>query len=172
MKQFTKRADKIIYPSSRKAVQLQRVFLRTERLQKKKIRHVTQPLVERIQWFRYALDESLPCATKSEIYDLIEMYISRNDCELDQLKSLHRNGQRPKAAREDMLEALKKKELAEFKNGLEIPDLMNPKNIKILREWDGDSNSLSQIKLTRIIAPNSNIESIVKEMENIVYIKK
>ncbi|CAG8748287.1 11518_t:CDS:2, partial [Funneliformis caledonium] len=32
-----------------------------------------QPIVERLLWFRYALDDALPCATNAKVYDLIEI---------------------------------------------------------------------------------------------------
>ncbi|RUS19911.1 hypothetical protein BC937DRAFT_86721 [Endogone sp. FLAS-F59071] len=64
-----------LHPSSRKANQLTRVIMRSDRLDKKmnERRANANPQVERWLWFRYALDESLPCATRSELHDLIEM---------------------------------------------------------------------------------------------------
>ncbi|RUS33578.1 hypothetical protein BC938DRAFT_471034 [Jimgerdemannia flammicorona] len=99
--------------------------------------------VERWLWFRYALDDALPCATRLELHDLIDMYgsnsqsfiaascdvrslvhhspvnryLKRHDEELTELKALHRKGQRPKAAREDLLIALIKKERDEYAKG-------------------------------------------------------
>jgi hypothetical protein len=40
---------------------------------KKKTNKFCFLLVERLLWFRYAFDDTLPCATKAEVYDLIEM---------------------------------------------------------------------------------------------------
>lgn len=36
---------------------------------------------------------------------------------------------------------------------IEIPDFTSPKNVKILRAWDGDLNSLNRIKLIRLHDP-------------------
>lgn len=44
-------------------------------------------------------------------------YLQRHDAELAQLKALHRKGQRPKAAREDMLAVLMQKERDEYAKG-------------------------------------------------------
>ncbi|CAG8696634.1 4285_t:CDS:2, partial [Ambispora leptoticha] len=97
--------DKVIHPSSRKAIQLQRALLRVERLQKTKARNNNKNYtVNRVLWFRDVLIEresatlppsSIECFTKSEIYELIE-----------------------KSTREEMLLAIKEKERKEFKDGI------------------------------------------------------
>ncbi|KAF9975115.1 hypothetical protein BGZ65_008402 [Modicella reniformis] len=33
---------------------------------------------------------------------------------------------------------------------IEIPDFSSPKNVKVLREWDGDLNSVNRIKMLRL----------------------
>ncbi|RIA97244.1 hypothetical protein C1645_752856 [Glomus cerebriforme] len=149
-----KNKNSVIHPSSRKAAQLQRISLRRDRLELVKSRRTServQPIVDRLLWFRYALDDALPCATKAEVYDLIEMYIARNDDEISNLNSSHKAN----SSRRFYLESLKLKDKREYMEGFEIPDLMNPKNIKILRKWDGDVNSMSRIKIIRIEDPNN-----------------
>ncbi|CAG8845492.1 32231_t:CDS:2, partial [Racocetra persica] len=92
-----------------------------------------QPIVDRILWFRYALDDSLPCATKAEVYDLIETYISRNDDELSKLKSSKINGAvRSKTTKEDFIEAIKLKEQREYIEGfgMENSELLYSEQIK------------------------------------------
>nr|CAG8437460.1 12311_t:CDS:2 [Entrophospora candida] len=66
------------------------------------------------------------------------------------LKLEESNKNKTKSSRQNFLEALKSKEKREHQTGFEIPDLLDPKNVKILREWDGDPNSLSRIKLIHI----------------------
>ncbi|CAG8480730.1 2191_t:CDS:2 [Diversispora eburnea] len=121
--QISSSTSTYIHPSSRKAAQLQRAALRkdrVERIKSKKFNEGIQPLIDRILWFKYALDDSIPCATKNE--------------------------NRPKSsAKEDLLKALKSKEKREYIEGFEIPNLMDSRNVKTLREWDGDPNSI-QIK--------------------------
>ncbi|CAI2188438.1 6012_t:CDS:2, partial [Funneliformis geosporum] len=151
-----KNKNSIIHPSSRKAAQLQRITLRKDRLERDKARRISeaQPIVERLLWFRYALDDAFPCATKAEVYDLIELYIARNDDDIskfDSPKSVHKT----KSSKKFLLDALKLKEKREYMEGFEIPNLLDPKNIKILRQWDGDINSMSRIKTIRIEDPNN-----------------
>ncbi|CAG8527068.1 2398_t:CDS:2 [Ambispora gerdemannii] len=66
-----------------------------------------------------------------------------------ELSGLHRD-RRPRSTREEMLLAMKEKERKEFKDGIEIPDLMNPRNVRALREWNGDLSSLSRIIMFRV----------------------
>jgi len=113
------------------------------------------PQVERILWFRYALDEALQCATMPMMNELVEMYLQRNDDELKSLIKLHRpDGQRPKAAREDLLKVLIKKERAEYASGMEVPDLTNRENLQILREFDGDRNAMGRIAMIKLQDPS------------------
>ncbi|RGB26691.1 hypothetical protein C1646_720434 [Rhizophagus diaphanus] len=149
-----KNKKSIIHPSSRKAAQLQRISLRKDRLERGKSQRLSErvkPIVERLLWFRYAFDDTLPCATKAEVYDLIEMFINRNDVEILRLKSTHKVN----SSKYFYLESLKLKEKKEYIEGFEIPDFMNPKNVKLLRQWDGDMNSMSRIKIIRIEDPNN-----------------
>ncbi|PKC02433.1 hypothetical protein RhiirA5_380984 [Rhizophagus irregularis] len=147
-----KNKKSIIHPSSRKAAQLQRISLRKDRLERGKTQRLSErvkPIVERLLWFKYAFDDTLPCATKAEVYDLIEMFINRNDDEILRLKSTHKVN----SSKYFYLESLKLKEKKEYIE--EIPDFMNPKNVKLLRQWDGDINSMTRIKIIRIEDPNN-----------------
>ncbi|CAJ0917754.1 16093_t:CDS:2 [Entrophospora sp. SA101] len=114
LKQIKKKTLKI-HPSSRKAIQLQRISLRNDRLKRDKIKRYKESI------------------QPNEILKLEES-----------------NKNKTKSSRQNFLEALKSKEKREHQTGFEIPDLLDPKNVKILREWDGDPNSLSRIKLIHI----------------------
>ncbi|OZJ06140.1 hypothetical protein BZG36_01018 [Bifiguratus adelaidae] len=158
-----------MHPSSRKAVQVTRVLLRNDRIQAKAKDRIAMvnPKVERWLWFRDLLGEDTPSIPKADLYTLIEQYISRNDAELEELKTTHRKGQRPKAAREDVLAALIAKERDEYKKGMEIPDITKPKNVTLLRQWNGDRNSMSRIQTIRLSNPNdiANMVAEIQEME-------
>ncbi|ORY03433.1 hypothetical protein K493DRAFT_311700 [Basidiobolus meristosporus CBS 931.73] len=146
------------HPYSRKALQINRIHLRQDKLDKRKSDWLNQanPTVERYLWFRWVLDEEQETATREQLAEFIEMYINRNDEELEQLKAMHRPGQpRPKAAREDLIMILKKKETEEFNNGFVIPDLTIAKNVKTLRQWDSDINSIKLIRTIKIKSPQS-----------------
>ncbi|KAF8972378.1 translation machinery-associated protein 16 [Entomortierella lignicola] len=146
----------MIHPSSRKAQQVMRVVLRKDRLeQRQKTRAANSfTLSDRILWFRHAVPEELTSLTREQQHELIEEYLSRFNEEYQSLIALHRPGKvRPKAAREDMLTAIMAKERQEYASGFEIPDFSSPKNVKLLREWDGDLNSLNRIKMIRLNDP-------------------
>jgi translation machinery-associated protein 16 len=88
------------------------------------------------------------------LYELIELYLARHDEEIEQLENDRCRGHRkPKSPRQDLLEALKEREANEYVSGLELPDLTNGKTLKLLREWDGDKNSMSRISTIRIQKP-------------------
>ncbi|KAG2175500.1 hypothetical protein INT43_001147 [Umbelopsis isabellina] len=174
-----------MHPSSRKAFQLTRVVMRNDRLEQRARSKETvgNPKIDRYLWFKFALDDTLPCATTEELHSLIQMYLCRHDEELENLQAL-RKGNRPKTGRQDILEALIKKEKDEYEKGfgktanyldimthiaafadttisscLELPDLQNPKNVKILRSWDGDKNSMARIKTKTVVNPDANAPS-------------
>ncbi|RUP49561.1 hypothetical protein BC936DRAFT_142231 [Jimgerdemannia flammicorona] len=56
-------------------------------------------------------------ATRSELHDHIDIYLKRHDEELAEFKALHRKEQQPKAAREDLLTVLIRKERGEYAKG-------------------------------------------------------
>ncbi|KAI7866783.1 hypothetical protein BDF14DRAFT_1727590, partial [Spinellus fusiger] len=120
------------HPSSRKARQLTRVFLRKERLDQRSV-------------------ERSNTNTKCK-------YLERNNEELEKLVKERQIGNpRPKTNRENLLLALIENEKAEYKSGFEIPDMTNGKTLRLLREWDGDLNSMARMKSIRIIAPSKEV---------------
>ncbi|KAI9285313.1 translation machinery-associated protein 16 [Umbelopsis sp. AD052] len=146
-----------MHPSSRKAFQLTRVVMRNDRLEQRARSKdsIGNPKIDRWLWFKFALDDTLPCASSEELHSLIDMYLNRNEEELEKLQALRKDSKRPKSSRQDMLEALVKKEHDEYNKGFELPDLQNPKNVKILREWDGDKNSMARIKTKTVLNPSA-----------------
>ncbi|KAG0241760.1 hypothetical protein BGW41_005414 [Actinomortierella wolfii] len=159
-----------MHPSSRRAQQVMRVVLRKDRLEQrqKERAHLNNPIAERVLWFRYAVPEEVESLTREEMHQLIGEYLARHDEELAQLKALHRPGKvRPKAAREDLLTALIAKERKEYVSGMEIPDFTSPKNVKILRAWDGDMNSIKRIRMIKLIDPK-NMNKIVTQTAELV----
>ncbi|KAI9102820.1 translation machinery-associated protein 16 [Phlyctochytrium arcticum] len=160
------------HPYSRKAVQARRALSREEKMVKiknasdsKKIR-----IAERIMWFKYALPEELPAATPEVVYDVIEQYIQRNSDEVERIQSTLRKN-RPSPPKLDMLQALAKKDEQEYINGIEIPLLLDQKNVTILRAWDGDYNGISRIKMVTVRRPDApkdtktSSETVVAQLE-------
>ncbi|CAO3671649.1 unnamed protein product [Umbelopsis vinacea] len=145
-----------MHPSSRKAFQLTRVVMRNDRLEQ----------LDRWLWFKFALDDTLPCASSDELHSLIQMYLSRNDDELEKLQALRKDNTRPKSSRQDLVEAMIRKEYDEYDQGFELPDLQNPKNVKILRAWDGDKNSMARIKTKKVQNQATVVPSVQAKIEN------
>ena len=55
------------------------------------------------------------------------------------------------AARDEvMLQDLVAREKEEYRTGMEIPDLTNEINVRLLRQWDGDKQGLALFRLVRI----------------------
>ncbi|KAG2221256.1 hypothetical protein INT45_012377, partial [Circinella minor] len=161
-----------VHPYSRKARQINRAQLRTHKLAgKKEGRIAGNTKVERWLWFRYALDESNLCATKEQVHELIQLYLKRHDDELEQLEQERKKkgGHRKKVPRHDILTALKISEESEYASGFELPDLLVEKNVRILREWDGDVNGMPRIRQTlyrKSDAPTSIHTSMEHEEES------
>ncbi|KAI8379484.1 uncharacterized protein BYT42DRAFT_532266 [Radiomyces spectabilis] len=158
------------HPYSRKAHQVERAYARKEKLaQKSNERAANNPKVERWLWFRFALDEALPCATKPQIHDLIATYLERNDEEIERLEKERQIGKRPKTTREQLLLALRDSDNAEYVSGFELPDLTNVKNVKALRDWNGDKNAITKIRSMRLQKPST---SDIKDNEVLADVSK
>ncbi|ORE01036.1 hypothetical protein BCV72DRAFT_246239 [Rhizopus microsporus var. microsporus] len=145
-----------IHPYSRKAQQLTRVYQRKEKMARKEQQKSVNPIGDRWLWFRYAFDEEKKAATMKDMHELIKLYLARNDDEINTLeKERARGHKKPKSPRQHFLEALKEREANEYVSGLELPDMTNGKTLELLREWDGDKNSMSRIKTIRVRKPLS-----------------
>ncbi len=68
---------------------------------------------------------------------------------LAEAKAERRPG-RPPSKEELLLQELEIKEQQEYKTGIELPDLTDPINVRILRDWDGDAQGLPLFRMIRI----------------------
>ncbi|OAD05535.1 hypothetical protein MUCCIDRAFT_80621 [Mucor lusitanicus CBS 277.49] len=144
-----------IHPYSRKAHQISRVYQRKEKLAVKEKNKANNPLGERWLWFRYAFEEDKSVATKPEMHELIELYLERHDDEINELeKDRSRGHKKPKNARQQLLESIKAREASEYISGMELPDMTNGKTLKLLRDWDGDKNSMPRMTTIRLQKPD------------------
>jgi translation machinery-associated protein 16 len=109
-------------------------------------------IVDRLTWFQGILDEDQTCLTEDDMHDLILLYISRFDEEIDSLKTSQRPG-RPIPKRLDELEMAKKQECDEYQKGFTIPDLRDARNVQVLKNWKGDYTSVSLFKQIKLVAP-------------------
>lgn len=126
--------ERSLHPNGRKFKQLNRATLREEKLQKSKIERHGQ---KEIQLFRYkffqqvaktALEKAKAAEsdsqskntaalfTESELRDVIQRYIKRDDEELEKLMEKRRPG-RPASSQQDALQQRIDKEKREYKSG-------------------------------------------------------
>ncbi|KAJ3171139.1 hypothetical protein HDU88_008175 [Geranomyces variabilis] len=135
------------HPYSRKATQLRRALNRDDKLHtQKKAGDVKKTrIVDRMLWFKYALDDDLVAATLEHAHEVVRMYIARHDDEIDEIVARLRKG-RPPPGRLELLRNLRAKDQQEYNNGIEIPNLTDAKNVAALKAWEGDYNGMAQIK--------------------------
>lgn len=100
----------------------------------------------RLYWFHDFLptEEGRKCLTEMEVHDLIEMYLVRNEVEVEDLHANDRVGRstKPKA---DLLEASIKAEVAEYATGFELPDLTSKRVYEQFGRWNGDLNGITEL---------------------------
>ncbi|RKP11222.1 translation machinery-associated protein 16 [Piptocephalis cylindrospora] len=160
------------HPFSRKANQMNRVFLRSEKLQKAKSARLghMEETVQRFLAFRDALSPETITMTREEMRQVLETYVSRYDEEMFQLEADRRPG-RPKTGRETELELLRLRETESYASGLDVPNLTSPSMVKILRGWDGDHNSITRFRTIRLSASASKDKKTGKGEEEEVMMK-
>ncbi|KAG7303260.1 hypothetical protein JYU34_011727 [Plutella xylostella] len=148
--------DKLKHPNSRKTISMVKKMKKHEKKDDKKLgTHVKQNLVgEKILWFKERIPEDCAVLSKEQILELIEQYLARFDEELEQIALKNSIGQRRNrqhASREDIINITKKREVEEFATcGLELPDLMDHQQMKVLKNWNGELRFLQHFKLKRI----------------------
>ncbi|KAJ3077666.1 hypothetical protein HK102_005049 [Quaeritorhiza haematococci] len=145
------------HPYSRKAQQARRVMHREERIEKAKSARDKERTrqIDRILYFKFAVSEDLTVATMDDVHEVVKMYIERNDDEITTLKSQLRKG-RPKPPKLEMLEQIKANDQRDYENGtFELPDIIDTKNLRTLRSWEGDHNAVQQIKMMKIRDPSA-----------------
>lgn len=150
-------------------------------------------LGEKIKWFQDHLDLSLDIYTPYETHKLIEKYLGRFDKELEQIKLKHSIGNRKNrqhASREDIIKMTIKRDLEEFNSCgignftlyeivhnyclyfLEIPDIMDNIQFKLLKDWNGELRFIQNFKLKRFnkqlnIDEESMFTSCKQSMDNL-----
>ncbi|CAG2066448.1 unnamed protein product, partial [Timema podura] len=82
-------------------------------------------------------------------------YLKRFSDELEQIKLKHSVGNRGKsrqhASREDIIRLTVLRDEEEFATcGLEVPDLLNPKQLQLLRSWSGELRYIQNLRLVRL----------------------
>ncbi|KAI8916743.1 hypothetical protein PhCBS80983_g04437 [Powellomyces hirtus] len=135
------------HPYSRKATQMRRAINRDEKMGKQKSASEIKRtrLVDRMLWFKFVIENDMQTATIEQVHDIIQMYIGRHDAEILTIEQSLRKG-RPPPGRLELLRILRAKDMQEYNNGIEIPQLTDAKNVTRLKEWEGDYNAMASIK--------------------------
>ncbi|KAL1491160.1 hypothetical protein ABEB36_011800 [Hypothenemus hampei] len=150
-----KQLEKCKHPNSRKTKALTKSLKRQSTKEKSKLgTQIKQNLLgEKLLWFKGHLDPDQTTLTPLELQNLIEKYLGRFNEELEQIQLKHSIGQRKNrqhANREDIINITMKREWDEFTTcGIEIPDLLNDDQLKMLLTWNGELRYLQNFKLRR-----------------------
>lgn len=143
------------HPYSRRATQLARVAHRKDKLNHAKAlrSRSSSAKVDRLSTLILMLPddlEALPDLASVHAF-VADTFLTRHNDELQELQSERRPG-RPPHKREIELKETIAKELQEYNEGIELPDLTNPTNVKLLRDWQGDPQALPLFRMVRISA--------------------
>ncbi|ORX94457.1 translation machinery-associated protein 16 [Clohesyomyces aquaticus] len=108
-----------------------------------------RPYLIRVKFFQTAAAEHITSFSLSDIQNVINTYLHRDDEELASLKADRRAG-RPPSTRETLLKQHQATEQNEYESGIWLPDMEDGENLKFLSEWNGKWTSLSTLKFVRI----------------------
>eukprot|EP01147_Barroeca_monosierra_P010026 gene10026-2200_t len=144
--------QKALHPTSRKAKQMNKKYLRKSKLidQKRSSNFKQFKKGVDILWFREHLPQDVTVLTKDQLAYLTSdnyRYVKRFD---DEIKSLEE--QQKSKHRCMMLSERAQHEMRLFcgSHGIDVPDLTDPDNVQRLREWQGELNAIPTIKRTVI----------------------
>nr|XP_060634736.1 translation machinery-associated protein 16 [Anolis sagrei ordinatus] len=158
---------KVIHPYSRKAAQLTKEANKQEKKEKLKNEKAVRLSVvgEKLLWFQSHLDPNRMEYTKQDACELLESYLQRFCDELEQIElrnSIKGRKARQHSARETFIRQTMERERQLYEGyGLEIPDIVNSKHLKMFRDWDGDLKKLPNIKMRKI----TNQDALCSTME-------
>ncbi|BGP36279.1 translation machinery-associated protein 16 [Rhodotorula kratochvilovae] len=164
-----------IHPNSRRAKQLQRVELRTKKLEVNgRVRRAQEVHeVDRLLYFVHAIPEDATSLSLPELHDVLVGYLHRHQSELVALAAEReaRSWRKTegKGKREVEIEKMQEEETSEYRSGFVLPDLTLPENVAICRQWvrpapskegkntkGGDPSFIGRIRLIRIFSEDKN----------------
>jgi translation machinery-associated protein 16 len=141
------------HPNSRRALQLARIDHRTEKLRAAKSdrKKIAQGKVNIHLTMVLLLPPDLAyIPDKGYLHSFLQSsYLDRHTDELNELLA-ERRPDRPPSKRLVELQNLIKKEKMEYETGLEMPDLMNEVNVRLMRQWNGDIQALDLFRFVRV----------------------
>lgn len=108
-----------------------------------------QIYVNRVAWIKETLDDREAPLDDSEMKQLVEAFIGRENDELSELQAAQRPG-RPKSKAEERIQLRIDAEQHEFESGFWIPELRKPDSIAELARWKDDWGGLNTLKFVRV----------------------
>ncbi|XP_014260744.1 translation machinery-associated protein 16 homolog [Cimex lectularius] len=145
----------IAHPNSRKATKLAKQAVRQlARLKTKKDFSIRKNIFgEKLMWFKDHLPSGVTVMTANCFEKLFDSYLARFNEELEQIEIKHSIGNRKgrqHASREDTIKMTVSREKEEFETcGLEMVDILNPKQLEMLKEWEGEIGKMNNFVIKR-----------------------
>ncbi|QPG73928.1 hypothetical protein FOA43_001243 [Brettanomyces nanus] len=144
-----------LHPGSRKAKLLTRATLREEKVGR--IKKIHQRIKDNDLLMEKFFQECINTGdlvekdkfTIQDMQSMLDMFIKRDDEELDLLKKLRRSG-RPPSRRQVVLQLKREHEYRVFSTGWKIPDLDDTRTVELFRKWKGDNGGLTALKFREI----------------------
>ncbi|EXJ94799.1 hypothetical protein A1O1_03197 [Capronia coronata CBS 617.96] len=141
-----------LHENSRDARKLRTAAAREEKLSRMMDAAVraNQIYVERVAWFKSALQGSAGALTDEEVLILTQSFIDREDEQLAEAKSQRRPG-RPPTKLEEQIQLRKDAEEREFRAGFWIPELRNEESRAKVEKWGGEWGGLNTLDFVRVV---------------------
>lgn len=140
-----------LHENSRDAQRLRRAGAREDKMNRilDAAARANKVYVDRVEWFRSAIQGSEGSLTPDELHMLTVTFIGREDEELEAVKAERRPG-RPPSKVEERIDDRKDVEEREFKSGFWLPDLRDQEGREKLDKWSGDWAGLNTLKVIRL----------------------
>ena len=168
----SKVAKTVIHPNSRHASQIARQSHHELKKQKSKsdTTNKQEQLRQRLQWFQDNMDPQKTSFSKHDLAVMVTDYLERFNEELEQINIVNSVGNRQSkqhVARETAIRFTLERETVEFEGvGIEVPDLINGKNLNYFRSWTGEVRYFPNIKLRKIKKSDLNKENESNEIND------
>ncbi|KIX00682.1 uncharacterized protein Z518_09747 [Rhinocladiella mackenziei CBS 650.93] len=109
-----------------------------------------QVYVDRVAWFKAALEGSAGPLTDEEMHILTQSFIDREDEQLTEAKVQRRPG-RPPTKAEEQITQRKDSEEREFRSGFWIPELRTEESRSKVERWGGEWGGLNTLNFVRVV---------------------